>query len=150
MAFGRTHKGKYKPKNPEKYKGNVNDVVYRSSWERGLCRWCDMNSSVLEWSSEEVVIPYKDASTNKTRRYFIDFYIKWKNGRVTLVEVKPLKQTQRPSKPKRQTKRFIEESLTYVKNQSKWEAASQYAKRRGWTFQVWTERELKKMGAIKW
>ena len=27
------YKGKFKPKNPTKYKGDLKEIVYRSSWE---------------------------------------------------------------------------------------------------------------------
>ena len=29
-----TYKGKFKPKNPSKYKGDIKEIVYRSSWKR--------------------------------------------------------------------------------------------------------------------
>ena len=37
-------------------------------------------------------------------------------------------------------KKFISESMTYVKNINKWEAAKEYAKDRGWRFVIWTEK----------
>jgi hypothetical protein len=36
--------------------------------------------------------------------------------------------------------------LTYIKNQSKWQAAEQFAAARGWKFVIWTEDTLKAMG----
>lgn len=150
MSFGKTYKGKYKLRKPEKYKGDPNQVVYRSSWERAAFKWCEMNSAVAEWSAEEVVIPYLDEATKRRRRYFIDLWIKWKNGKCTLIEIKPAKQLKPPKKPKRQTKRFIDESMTFVTNRCKWKAATEFAQKKGWTFQVWTENELKKIGALKW
>ena len=47
-----------------------------------------------------------------------------------------------PPKPKRQTKGYIYEAYEYAKNQSKWEAAREYCKDRGWIFKVITEYEL--------
>ena len=32
---------------------------------------------------------------------------------------------------------------------NKWEAANDYAKDRGWEFQIWTEKTLKSMGILK-
>ena len=34
------------------------------------------------------------------------------------------------------------ESLTFMKNQAKWEAATNYATDRGWEFKIITEHEL--------
>ena len=62
-----------------------------------------------------------------------------------MVEIKPKKQTVAPQK-KRKTKKYINEVMTYIKNTSKWEAASQYAEHKGWKFQVWTEETLKNLG----
>ena len=61
-----------------------------------------------------------------------------------LVEIKPAKETEPPTGEKR-TKRYINEGLTYIKNMNKWEAANDYAKDRGWEFQIWTEKTLEEM-----
>ena len=60
--------------------------------------------------------------------------------------IKPKKQTVAPKNPKRKTKKYVNEVMTYVKNTSKWEAANQYANHKGWKFQVWTEETLKNLG----
>ena len=102
--------GKFKPKNYKKYKGDPTTIVYRSGWELKFMNWCDGDRSVVSWSSEEVVIPYKCPTDNKVHRYFPDFWLKIKEPTGTqeyLVEVKPLKQTQQPKPQKRQTKRYI-------------------------------------------
>ena len=57
--------GKYKPSNPEKYKGDVNNIIYRSSWERKFLYYCDTNENILEYSSQEVIIPYKSPVDNR-------------------------------------------------------------------------------------
>ena len=79
-----TYKGKYTPKNPNKYKGNPHRIVYRSLWERKFMKYCDFNDAVLEWGSEEVIIPYLSPWDGRIHRYFPDFYIKVKqyNGMV--------------------------------------------------------------------
>jgi hypothetical protein len=143
-----TYSGKYKVKNPAKYKGDHTNVVYRSHWEKLCFIWCDNNSSIVEWSSEEVIIPYLYEIDKKYHRYFMDLKIKTNEGKVILVEIKPAKQTKPPSKPDK-SKRYISEALTYVKNQNKWKAASQFAKDRGWDFQIWTEDTLKNLGIMK-
>ena len=77
-------KSRYRPSNPQKYKGNPNNIVCRSSWERKFCSWCDKNDSIIEWASEEFFIPYVSPVDNRVHRYFPDFFIEVKktNGRI--------------------------------------------------------------------
>lgn len=150
MAFGKTYKGIYKLKRPEKYVGNSDNVVYRSAWERAAFLWCEKNSNIVEWSSEEIIVPYYDPTKKRQRRYFIDLYFKMKDGTSFIIEIKPSSQLKPPKKGKRQSKKYIEEAMTYVTNQSKWKAATEFAELRGHKFLVWTEKELKKLGIIKW
>ena len=140
------YKGKFTPKNPQKYVGDVKGIVYRSLWERNTFRWIDANTNVVAWNSEEVIVPYICGTDNKVHRYYMDLWFKTSDGKTYIVEIKPKKQTQPPKEPKRKTRRYIKESLTYIKNQSKCEAASEFAADRGWHFQVWTEDTLKSMG----
>ena len=140
------YSGIYKVKNPKKYKGDFTKVIFRSGWELKVFIWCDNNPDVREWSSEEVVIPYYYAVDKKYHRYFVDLKIKYKSGKVVLVEIKPEKETELPKASK--TKKYMTEALTYVKNMNKWEAAENYAKDRGWEFQVWTENTLQELGLM--
>jgi len=140
------YRGKYKVKNMKKYRGDPDNVIYRSMWERHCFKWCDENSFIVEWSSEEIVIPYYYDIDKKYHRYFVDLKIKTKEGKVILIEIKPDKETKPPKYPGRQTRRYITEGMTYVKNQNKWKAAESFAKDRGWQFQIWTEHTLEKMG----
>lgn len=140
------YKGKYTPKNKNKYVGDHTKIVYRSLWERQTFKWLDDHPHVLEWNSEDVIVPYVCETDNKVHRYFVDLYFKTKDGKKYLIEIKPKKETKPPKKPKRQTKRFISESLTYIKNQSKWKAATEFALDNGAVFQVWTEDTLKGLG----
>ena len=145
----KTHKGRYKPRNPEKYVGDIDNVVYRSGWERSVMLWCDRNSDVVQWMSEELVIPYICETDKKPHRYFMDFVIKYKSGRVVLVEVKPAKETKRPERKQGKSRQtLLNEGMTYIKNQSKWKAASEYAKDRGYHFEIWTEHELYAMNIM--
>ena len=141
-----TYKGKFTPKNPSKYKGDVTNIVYRSLWERQFFRWLDERDFIKSWSSEEVVVPYRCKTDGQIHRYFVDAKIEFVDGRVLLIEIKPKKETREPKKPGRTSKRYITECLTYVKNLSKWEAATEYALNRGWVFEVWTEDMLKSLG----
>jgi hypothetical protein len=143
------YSGFFTPKNPNKYKGDHKNIVYRSLWERNCMRWCDTNSSVKFWQSEEIQIPYVYDLSDRYHRYFPDLFIEFNDGRKILVEIKPKKETVPPQKTSRRTKRYIQESMTYVKNQNKWVAAEKYAKKRGWEFQIWTEDTLRSMGLLQ-
>jgi hypothetical protein len=140
-----TYKGRYKIKTPNKYKGNPTKVIYRSSWERQVFKWCDTNPDVLEWSSEEIIVPYRCKTDRKLHRYFPDVYIKTKDKEY-LIEIKPKKETVPPRDRSRKTKRYLNEVMTYIKNTSKWDAAEEYCADRGLIFQIWTEETLKGMG----
>ena len=142
----KTYKGKYTVKNRKKYAGDPDKVVYRSHWERQAFRWAESQPNIVEWGSEEVVIPYVCATDNKVHRYFIDMYFKTKDGKKYLIEIKPKSQTAPPKKPKRQTKKYLSESLTFIKNQSKWKAATEFAQDNGAIFQIWTEETLTSLG----
>lgn len=145
----KTYKGKYKVRNPSKYKGDSKDVVYRSGWEQKVMIHLDEHPRVREWSSEEVVIPYICETDKKIHRYFMDFYVKWDDGRTVLIEVKPHKETKPPKSGRGVArKRVLTEGLTYIKNQSKWKAAQEYCLDRGWHFEIWTENELRSKGLL--
>jgi hypothetical protein len=138
--------GIYTPKNPSKYKGNASNIVYRSSWELRVFKWMDDNPSVLEWASEECVIPYKSPVDNRLHRYFPDIWAKVKgiDGRTKtyLLEIKPEYQATEPKVKKKITKQYITEVCTYAINQAKWKAAREYCMDRKWEFKVLTEKDL--------
>jgi len=141
------YSGKYRPTYRKKYKGDPTNVIYRSLWELKFMKYCDLNENVLEWGSEEIVIPYISPIDNRVHRYFPDFYVRVrsKTGRIEklIIEIKPLKQTTPPKKQQRRTKKYITEVTTYAVNEAKWEAAREYCKDRKWEFKILTEKELK-------
>ena len=140
------YRGKCYPSFPRKYKGDPTNIIYRSLWERKFMVYCDKNAKILEWGSEEIALPYISPHDSRVHRYFPDFYIKVQEntGKIKryLIEVKPLKQTTKPKKPKRQTKGYIREAFEYARNQAKWKAAREYCADRMWEFKVITEKEL--------
>lgn len=147
MREDRYHQGKFHPQNPEKYKGDCKNIIYRSSWELKFMRYCDRNENILEWGSEEFYIPYYDPTTRKVRKYFPDFIMKVKesNGSIKkyIIEIKPKNQTIPPIKtPKKRNKTFITEALTYEKNIAKWKAAKEFCDDRMIEFKIITEVEL--------
>jgi hypothetical protein len=146
MTFGsNTYKGRFTPKNPQKYRGDANNIIFRSSWELRCMKRFDVQENVVWWSSEELIIPYMSPIDNRKHRYFPDFIanIRKKDGSIMtyVIEVKPEIQTKKPQQ-KRKTKRYIQEAATYVVNQSKWEAADRFCNEHGWKFLVLTEKNL--------
>lgn len=141
------YKGRYKPIHPEKYKGNPTNVIYRSLWERKFMKWCDLNVDVIEWGSEETIVPYISPLDNKRHRYFVDFYIKVKKKdgsiRCYLIEVKPKKYTKAPTtNPKKKTRDWYSQVKQWGINSAKWKAATEYAKDKNWEFIILTEDHL--------
>ena len=137
---------RFKPKNYKKYKGDPTNVFYRSLWERRFMVYCDNNPNILEWGSEEIIIPYKSPLDKKVHRYFPDFFIKYKNssGKIIreIIEVKPKRHLSPPKEPKRKTKRYLGEVNTYIINQAKFKAAEEFCKDRKLGFRILTEEHL--------
>jgi hypothetical protein len=140
------YKGKFRPKHPEKYRGNPTNIIYRSLWELRFMRYLDQHPNIVQWASEEVIIPYISPLDNKIHRYFPDFWVRTKapDGTINtlLIEIKPNKQTKAPVKPDKVTRRYINEVRTYGINTAKWKAAQQFCEDRRWQFKVLTEKEL--------
>ena len=141
------YSGIYKPQNPSKYRGNPCRIIYRSLWERKFMNFCDNNPNIIEWGSEEVIIPYRCPTDGRVHRYYPDFYIKVKNksGKTSkyIIEVKPKKQTKAPDlKPKRKTAAWKRSVNTYMKNCAKWRAAEEYCDDRMMKFMILTEDHL--------
>ena len=140
-----SYKGKFIPKKPSKYAGDSTNIIWRSTWERKVMDWLDQSESVVYWSSEELAIKYYNPIDNKIHRYFPDFIVKVKKKDGTVMthvlEVKPEYQTKQPVR-KRKTQKFINEYVTYTINQSKWKAATEFCKDRGWQFRILTEKNL--------
>lgn len=139
--------GYFKPKNPQKYKGDPTNIVYRSGWELKLMLYLDSRKEVVSWGSEEIIIPYRSPIDGKIHRYYPDFIVTKinKEGRkeTFIIEVKPYSQTIPPVKTKtKKQKSFLTEVKTWGMNEAKWKAASEYCKDRGWTFHIFTEKEL--------
>lgn len=140
------YQGIFRPKNPKKYIGDSNNIVYRSSWECRVMNWFDQNDDIISWASEELIVPYKSPIDNRFHRYFPDFIVKVKTRdgtmKTLMIEVKPKKQTVPPEPRKRVTKQYITEVTTYGVNQAKWKAAQEYCLDRGWEFKIMTEEHL--------
>lgn len=143
-----TYKGKYKPQNPEKYKGNSNNIIYRSMWERRFMKYCDTNPSVIAWASEELIIPYLSPIDKKIHRYYPDFVVRLldKDNKIKtmVIEVKPKKETKPPRKKQKKTLKYLEEVRVWGVNDAKWKAAKEFCLEKGWEFKILTEDHLVK------
>lgn len=143
-----SYKGRFIPKNPEKYIGDERDLRYKSLWERTLMKRFDRLSSVQSWGYEVLSVPYISPIDGRYHRYIPDFWIKTRNKKgitkCSLIEVKPKHQTEKPKEPKRKSRRYLSECMTYEVNLSKWEAAKKFCELRGWKFLILTEEEIYK------
>ena len=96
------YKGKYKPKNPQKYKGNPENIIYRSLWERKVMVWLDKSPNIVWWTSEELAITYFNPVDKNLHKYYPDFVFLQKTNekdtKTVMLEVKPKKQTKPPRK----------------------------------------------------
>lgn len=135
------YSGRFTPNNPKKYLGDPTKIFYRSLWERRVMVFMDDSKNVLEWSSEEIVIPYLSPVDNRYHRYFPDFFVRTKDGAMIL-EVKPAKQAEAPQKKSRVTRGYLREVMEYGVNQAKWKAAEEYCADRKWKFKVVTEKDI--------
>jgi hypothetical protein len=140
------YSGRFTPKSPNKYKGNPTNIIWRSTWELRFLKYLDTNPAILEYGSEEIVVPYISPLDGKAHRYFVDFHfiVRTKEGidKKYLVEVKPYSQTIEPKRPKNITESYISSVHTYLVNQAKWKYAKEFAKKAGMEFIILTEKEL--------
>jgi len=135
--------GIFVPNNQDKFIGSK--ATYRSGLELKFFRFCDNNSNVLQWGSENIVVPYKSPLDNRYHKYYVDNFVVIKEGdevRRYLVEIKPYKQTKKPQTKYRKKQHLIYEQKAYVTNQAKWGAAREYCKKCGYIFIIITEKEL--------
>jgi hypothetical protein len=139
-------KGYFKPKNISKYRGNPLNIRYLSGWELKFMFYLDDNKDILEWSSEETPINYISPIDGRRHIYLPDFKIVTLNKKgervITIIEIKPLKETKPPVKKKRITKTYLTEVRTWGINEAKFEAAKAFCKKRGWRWKILTEKDL--------
>lgn len=109
----------------------------------------DTDKRILWWASEEYPIPYYNPVKQRDARYFIDFFICIRQGRVdrvVAIEVKPFYETNppRPAKDRhaKSRHRYLTEKATYDVNCAKWDAAREFCKVKGMEFMILTEYEL--------
>ena len=143
-----SYKGLYEARNPQKYKGDKRSIVYRSLWERKFMVYCDTSDSIIEWGSEEIIIPYLSPWDGRIHRYFPDFYIKVQqydgSSKKYIIEVKPKKQCKPPTPPesKKKTKRWKKDMRAWGINSAKWKYATEWCEKNGMEFKILNEDHL--------
>lgn len=137
--------GFYEAKNPEKYMGDHEWIIYRSSWEQSFNQFLDNNPNVIRWGSEEFHIKYIHPYDGKLHKYYPDYLVEYKNtsGEIVkeIIEIKPANQVARPKIKKRTKNSAMEEQRWYI-NQAKWRSAQFFCDKYGYTFRILTENEL--------
>lgn len=147
---GEYKSGKYEPRNPEKYIGDIHNIIYRSSWEYRFCTYCDTNDSIVKWSSEPIAIEYYNPLDKKEHKYNVDFYIKVVkesgDAQEWIIEIKPENQTKKPIYEGKMTiaklKSYNRNMQIWITNQAKFKAAKIWAEKRGYKFGVIDENFL--------
>ncbi len=144
MATGKFKQGLYTLKNPDKYIGDPNKVVYRSSWELNLHGFFDNNTNVIQWGSEIVCIPYIKPTDGRIHRYYPDYFVEYvtPSGELIkeLIELKPNSQT-KMSRSKNVRHRLYE-NLTFAVNSAKWAAAEDWCKLNNIKWRIVTEQHV--------
>lgn len=133
--------GHFYMQHPEKFCG-TELPIYKSNLERMFMQYADKNPAIIQWGYENCFIKYLDRSTNpaKVRRYFIDFVCKIKIGNIIKTVWIEIKQSDEVNPPRKNSS--PKTILTWIKNTSKWDAARQLAKSKGYDFKILTEKEL--------
>lgn len=134
--------GYYKPKNPEKYVGNLKNIIYRSGMELKFCQLMDSSKRIIRWVSEPDTSPfpikYHNPIKNNICNYYPDYLIEaiQQNGstKTMVIEVKPkekLKKPKRPSKyaSKKTINSYNNKLKEFIINMEKYKASIKFCKR---------------------
>lgn len=146
MGFKSHNQGLYKPRHPEKYRGDITKIRFMSSWELHMDKFLDNNPNILRWSSEAFAIPYVKPTDGKVHKYWPDYWVEYRNKHGEIVqevwEVKPESQTKQPKTRGKKKKTQIRESINYAVNVAKWEAATQFCSKYGMKFRIISENAM--------
>jgi len=168
--------GYYRVQHPEKYIGDPNLVIYRSSWEWSFCRWCDFSPSIKRWSSEPTQVPYYDRVSKLEeckklglnpndpknwviKQYHTDFWVEIDKGNNIVekmfIEIKPSDKLRKPTPPTensslKEQRRFNIQAKEYLINEAKWCAMNAWAQKNNTKFYVFTEKILEKLLGRFW
>ena len=133
-----------------KYTRSDRVATVRSSWEEVVFRYLEACPEVVCWVSETMRVEYYDPVKTIRRDYYPDVYFEMENevpgkdNKCFLVEVKPSRMLRKPKEQYDWTdgKKRTEEYKSWQTLRAKHYAAKELAERKGWQFQVWTERKI--------
>lgn len=142
--------GYYKVVNENKYIGELNKVIYRSSLELKFMVFCDRTSNVIKWSSEPFSIPYYNILDEKVHQYYLDFWVVLREDNIDnkyLIEIKPKSQTITPVfeskyKTPKQLSNYIYNKKNFIINSCKWKSAIDFCNKNNMKFKILTEKDL--------
>lgn len=106
-------------------KNNGKIMHYRSSYELDVFECLEILGDVLCYDVEPFYIEY--IHKGKIHKYYPDILVKYIDGNVELIEIKPSNQT------------------NLEVNKSKWSYAESYCINRGWKFEVYTENRINQL-----
>lgn len=125
----RRKKGRYKRGDHVSPKAGT--CRYRSGWELAYMKWLDDNVDVVSYDYEKLVIEYvSNLKSKRVRRYFPDFHVRYADGHIEVIEIKPKKR------------------LVQAVVKKKAEAATRWCLSNGAVYIILTEVELKSMAII--
>lgn len=140
------HEGKFRPKNPQKYIGDIKNIWYRSGLELNAFIFLDNNPFVLKWASEEIKIPYMKPTADgiKPSTYWPDLYVEYldkdQNVKKVVIEVKPEKLLMKSKARNKKTSAL--ENYTFMINMLKAEAATKWCEQRGLEYRFAVEKNI--------
>ena len=115
---------------PEQQAVGTAGTAFREVWE-SLRAWPDAVTVIIKADQVfEVHGKVPAGEPSKVSKYFPDFIVEYVDGKTVMYEIKP--------------ERFMDRRI----NLKKWEQAILYCERKGWTFEVLNEGDLKKMGLL--
>lgn len=143
---GEPRQGYYTVINKDKYIGDASKIIFRSSWEKKYCVYCDTSPNVIEWTSEPFSVQYFNPIDQKLHKYYPDFLIKIKRNGVierVIVEVKPTKYLKKPEIPKKKSKKALNayyyQANEFIKNMAKIKAVQSACIENNLKFEIVTE-----------
>lgn len=139
---GKHKQGYFQLTESTKYRGK-GPCIFRSSWEKRFCEYCERSPEIVWWSSEAFPIRYFNPRDGKYHEYFPDFILRTRDGTVIIAEVKPKFQLAPPKVPKRKDpktmSRYKRDYETYEVNMLKMAAAKALAVVKGAKYLLVTE-----------
>jgi len=166
----KTKQGYYRLTNKDKYVGDPELIVFRSSWELKFCKWADFSPSIKRWSSEPISVNYYDKVSKleeckklnldpnnpknwMLKRYHVDFWLEIDRGESVdkwFIEIKPANKLNKPippniNAPLKEQRKFNRDAKEYLINEEKWKAMNEFATKNGAKFFIFTENELERL-----